>query len=94
MTYAEFGIAYWRIWRDQVYQLAPHLNSVGLLQVISDCRGEQGALWQGLDGSLGAERDLLRFHLCDAYQRLTGRPWPILDDLPPTVPDDVSALVD
>jgi hypothetical protein len=91
MSYAEFQVAFWRIWRDLVHRFGPYMNSAGLLLAISDCRDEPGALWEGLNGPLAVERDLLRYSLCDAYEGSTGRPWPIASDRV-QVPDDVREL--
>jgi hypothetical protein len=93
VTYEEFGRAYWQIWRDLVFRLSQHLDADGLLMAIADCRPEQGALWQGLQGDVAAQRDWLRYWLTDCYENASGQPWPILTDVPPAVPDDASALL-
>jgi hypothetical protein len=46
--YEEWCRCYWRVWREFVVGLGPHLTSDGLLLAISDLRSEPGALWEGL----------------------------------------------
>jgi hypothetical protein len=77
VTYEEFGRAYWQIWRDLVFRLSQHLDADGLLMAIADCRPEQGALWQGLQGDVAAQRDWLRYW---PHRLLRKRFWAALAD--------------
>jgi hypothetical protein len=86
----------WAVWRDLVVALLPHLDFDGLyylvceLRVQTDDAGRRGA-WAPLSGVLDAQRVYLLGEVVKAAERLTGKPWPILDDQ--LIPDDPSGLV-
>jgi hypothetical protein len=87
------------LWRDTVGDLIPYLEPLGLLHLVKELRitrnahGTTGA-WIHLPPELDAQREELLYRVLDAYEDKTGQPWPLLDDLPPTVPDDAGSLSD
>jgi hypothetical protein len=93
MDYRQCVGMQWLVWRDAVTALARHLGRAGLYLAIAQCRSEPPALWAGLPDPYAAQRDELRFRLCELAEKVSGEPWPISTDLPPVVPDDAAELV-
>jgi hypothetical protein len=87
----------WSVWRDLAVELLPNLEPLGLLHLVTELRinhtenGTVGA-WAHLPPELDSQREELLYQVLDAYELKTGQPWPLLDDLPPTIPDNASGL--
>lgn len=96
-SFAGSVVSQWLLWRDTILPLLPHLDSQGLLHLVTELRitrtenGTTGA-WVDLPPELDAQREEVLYRVLDAYEVKTGQPWPLLDDLPPTMPDNVSEL--
>jgi hypothetical protein len=92
MDQATSDLIAWRCFDDTVRRWLPCMNPAMLGAVVFDLRKAPGAVWRVLPPDLDIQRERLLLDVLEAFERLTGNPWPIVED-GLTVPDDAAALM-